>query len=72
MDNEFDKRLNILFNQSYDWLFRVAINMTKNKADAEDLVQSLFVYLLEKRMRNYFIAIALIYFTVIDLLSLDL
>jgi RNA polymerase sigma factor (sigma-70 family) len=54
MDNEFDKRLNILFNQSYDWLFRVAINMTKNKADAEDLVQSLFVYLLEKRNEKLF------------------
>jgi DNA-directed RNA polymerase specialized sigma24 family protein len=54
MDSEFDKRLNRLYTESYDWLFRVSINMTKNKADAEDLVQSLFVYLLEKRNEKLF------------------
>jgi DNA-directed RNA polymerase specialized sigma24 family protein len=54
MDNEFDKRLERLYRQSYDWLFRVSINMTKNVADAEDLVQSLFVYLLEKRNEKLF------------------
>ena len=48
-NNEFDARLIKLHKQSYDWLFRVAINMTKNVADAQDLVQSLFLYLLEKR-----------------------
>jgi RNA polymerase sigma factor (sigma-70 family) len=54
MDNEFDKRLIKLHKESYDWLFRVAINMTKNVPDAEDLVQSLFVYLLEKRNEKLF------------------
>jgi DNA-directed RNA polymerase specialized sigma24 family protein len=54
MDNEFDKRLIKLHKQSYDWLFRVSINMTKNVADAEDLVQSLFLYLLEKRNEKLF------------------
>lgn len=54
MDNEFDKRLEKLFIESYDWLFRVSINMTKNVPDAEDLVQSLMLYLLEKRNEKIF------------------
>ena len=52
--NEFDIRLEKLYNQSYDWLFRVSINMTKNVEDAEDLVHSLFLYLLEKRNEKLF------------------
>jgi len=54
MDKEFDIRLVKLYKQSYDWLFRVAINMTKNVPDAQDLVQSLFLYLLEKRNEKLF------------------
>jgi DNA-directed RNA polymerase specialized sigma24 family protein len=53
-NNEFEKRIERLFNQSYDWLFRVSVNLTKNSADAEDLVQSLFVYLLEKKNEKLF------------------
>jgi DNA-directed RNA polymerase specialized sigma24 family protein len=54
MQNEFDRRLEKLYRESYDWLFRVSINMTKNVEDAEDLVQSLMVYLLEKRNQKLF------------------
>lgn len=54
MESEFDTRLEKLYKESYDWLFRVSINMTKNVEDAEDLVQSLMLYLLEKRNPNLF------------------
>jgi hypothetical protein len=47
--DDFEQRIEKLYIKHYDWLFRAAINLTKDVEDSEDLVQSLFVYLLEKR-----------------------
>ena len=45
---ECERRLVGLFNESNGWLISSAKKITKNKEEAEDLVQELFIYLHEK------------------------
>jgi RNA polymerase sigma factor (sigma-70 family) len=46
--DENNKRLEILYKQSHDWLMAVAINISKDRDTAEELVQDLYLYLAEK------------------------
>lgn len=45
---ECERRLVGLFNESNNWLISSAKKITKNREEAEDLVQELFIYLHEK------------------------
>lgn len=45
---ECERRLVGLFNESNGWLISSAKKITKNKEEAEDLVQELYIYLHEK------------------------
>ena len=45
MNTENNKRLEILYKKHNDWLFRCALNNTKNKFEAEELVSNLYLYL---------------------------
>lgn len=45
---ECDKRLETLYIDSHNWLFNMALNVTKNRTAADDLVQDLYLYLAEK------------------------
>jgi hypothetical protein len=45
---ECERRLIGLFNESNSWLISSAKKITKNREEAEDLVQELFIYLHEK------------------------
>lgn len=46
--NNNAKRIDILYRKHNDWLLKVAFNLSHNKSDADDMVQNLYVYLLEK------------------------
>jgi RNA polymerase sigma factor (sigma-70 family) len=46
---ECDRRLSNLYMESHAWLIREAKKITKNKEEAEDLVQELFEYLHTKQ-----------------------
>lgn len=48
MSKDFHNRVELLYRNHYDWLFKVSVNLTRNAEDAEDLIQSLFVYIMEK------------------------
>jgi RNA polymerase sigma factor (sigma-70 family) len=45
---ECTKRLERLYIDSHNWLLSMARNVTRDKEDAEDLVQDLYIYLGEK------------------------
>jgi RNA polymerase sigma factor (sigma-70 family) len=45
---ECERRLVGLFNESNNWLISSAKKITKNREEAEDLVQELYIYLHEK------------------------
>jgi len=45
---ECNQRLENLYNDSHRWLFNMAMNVTKDRDAADDLVQDLYVYLAEK------------------------
>lgn len=45
---ENNKRLEILYKQSHNWLVAVAFNLSKDKEVAEELVQECYLYLAEK------------------------
>ena len=45
---ECERRLIGLYNESNNWLISSAKKVTKNKEEAEDLVQELYIYLHEK------------------------
>jgi RNA polymerase sigma factor (sigma-70 family) len=45
---ECTKRLETLYVESHNWLLSMAKNVTRDKEDAEDLVQDLYIYLGEK------------------------
>lgn len=55
-EDEFNKRLEILYNNHYIWLLKVGKNITKSKDDAEDLISELFLYLADKRNPKIFYA----------------
>ena len=46
--SECERRLVGLYNESNSWLISSAKKVTKNKEEAEDLVQELYIYLHEK------------------------
>lgn len=46
--SECERRLIGLFNESNSWLIAAAKKITKNREEAEDLVQELYIYLHEK------------------------
>ena len=54
MDLENNKRLEILYTKHNDWLFKVALNLSKNIMDAEDMVQNLYIYLSLKGTPNIY------------------
>ena len=45
---ENNKRLDILFRKSHNWLSAVAFNLSKDKEVADELVGELYLYLAEK------------------------
>jgi len=45
---ECSKRLEVLYIDSHNWLFNMAMNVTKDRDAADDLVQELYLYLAEK------------------------
>ena len=45
---ECNKRLEVLYIDSHNWLFNMAMNVTKDRDAADDLVQELYLYLAEK------------------------
>ena len=45
---ECNRRLETLCKDSHNWLFNMALNVTKDKDSAADLVQDLYLYLAEK------------------------
>jgi len=47
-----NKALNTLINNHRDFAYSIALNVLKNKADAEDIVQNSFVIVL-KSLRNF-------------------
>jgi len=49
IDIECSRRLSNLYIESHTWLIREAKKITKNKEEAEDLVQELFEYLHTKQ-----------------------
>lgn len=51
---ECERRLTNLYNQSHHWLIKHSIKLTKNREEAEDLVQELYEYLHEKRNPKIF------------------
>lgn len=48
IQSENNKRLEILYKQSHNWLIAVAFNLCKDKEVAEELVGELYLYLAEK------------------------
>ena len=54
LQGEINHRLTILYERHHDWLSAVSYNLSKNKDVAEDLVQELYVYLLEKQNPKLF------------------
>jgi len=53
-NNETSKRLDILHRKHYNWLFSVAFKVSKCKITSEDLIQELYIYLLERNDTNLF------------------
>jgi RNA polymerase sigma factor (sigma-70 family) len=45
---ECERRLSNLYKESNNWLLQVAYNVTKNRENAEDMVQELYEYLHKK------------------------
>ncbi len=45
---ECNKRLETLYTDSHNWLFNMALSVTKDRDAADDLVQDLYLYLAEK------------------------
>ena len=48
IQSENNKRLDILFRKSHNWLSAVAFNLAKDKEVADELVGELYLYLAEK------------------------
>ena len=48
IQTENNKRLDILFRKSHNWLSAVAFNLSKDKEVADELVGELYLYLAEK------------------------
>lgn len=53
---ENEKRVEILFRKHHNWLLQVATNTTRNSINAEEFVQNLYLYLLEKGTPNIYYA----------------
>ena len=45
---ENNRRLELLYKQSHNWLIAVAYNLSKDKEVADELVGELYLYLAEK------------------------
>jgi len=53
-NNENSKRLEILFRNHHKWLYSVIYKLSKNDIISEDLIQELYVYLLERNDENLY------------------
>ena len=54
MDLEKSRRLDVLYRKHNDWLLKVALNLSRNTNDAEDMVQNLYIYLATKGTPNIY------------------
>lgn len=52
--NENSKRIDILYRKHHEWLLKVAFNLSLNYNDANDMVQNLYLYLMEKGNEKIF------------------
>lgn len=48
MDNENTQRVEILYNKHNNWLHQVAMNICHNDDESNDMLQDLYLYLMEK------------------------
>lgn len=54
IDTQNKQRLGVLYEQHHSWLIACAYNQSKDIGVSEDLVQDLYMYLLEKRNPKLF------------------
>lgn len=54
LEYEINQRLKVLYENHHDWLSAVSYNLSKNKDVSQDLVQELYLYLLEKQNPKLF------------------
>ena len=48
IEMECNKRLDVLYRNSHEWLLKVSYNICKSRLESQDMVGELYVYLAEK------------------------
>lgn len=54
LQEQCEKHLTNLFNQSHVWLLKASYNVCKNREEAEELVGDLYEYLIKKQNKKIF------------------